>query len=182
MDEDTIGNEPLFHANAAIRIAASPQEIYALISDLPRSGAWSPECQGGRWAVGEPGTVGAVFAGENLRSPEVVGWAPVVRGTWTTYSEVVAAEPAVTFRWAMHDKAGRKQESVWGFDIGPADEGSTLTHHFRMGAATEGIVGITAEMDETQKQQFFTEWGEKIASDLAVTLQRIKAVLETEDR
>jgi hypothetical protein len=178
MGETTNENKPLFRAEAEIEISATPQEIYSVISDLPRSGEWSPECQGGEWVTGEPATAGAVFRGENRRDPDVVAWAPVVRGVWTTYSEVVTAEPDRTFRWAMHDSAGRKQHSVWGFDIREADGSSVLVHHFRMDAATEGIVGITSEMDETQKARFFEEWGDKIAGDLAVTLERIKVVIE----
>jgi hypothetical protein len=175
MGENVSGAEPLFQADATIRIAVTPQ---AAVSDLARSGAWSPECQGGTWSRGEPGAVGSVFEGRNLRSPEVVAWAPVVRGAWTTHSEVVTAEPGRAFFWAMHNSAGEKQDSVWGFEIEAADEGTVLTHRFRMGTPTEGILGITAEMDQEQKQQFFKEWGEKISGDLAATLRRIKAVLE----
>lgn len=178
MGETTNENKPLFRAAAEIEISATPQEIYSVISDLPRSGEWSPECQGGEWITGEPATAGAVFRGHNLRDPDVVAWAPVVRGAWTTHAEVVTAERDRTFRWAMHNSAGQKQDSVWAFDIEETDGGSVLTHHFRMGAATEGIVGITSEMDETQKRRFFEEWGDKVAGDLAVTLERIKVVVE----
>ncbi|MGP2441709.1 SRPBCC family protein [Streptomyces sp. JW3] len=178
MGETSRATEPLLRASADIGISATPREIYELISDLPRSGEWSPECQGGAWVAGEPATVGAVFRGENHRSPDVVSWAPVVRGAWTTHAEVVAAEPGRTFRWAMHDSAGHKQSSVWGFDIEAAAEGSVLVHHFRMDAATEGIRGITAEMDEVEKKRFFQEWGDKVAGDLAATLERVKAVVE----
>ncbi|KJS53300.1 SRPBCC family protein [Streptomyces rubellomurinus] len=171
--------QPIFSADADIRVAATPLDVYAVLSDLPRSGEWSPECQGGEWVVGAPAEVGSVFRGENLRSEDVVAWAPVVRGRWTTHAQVVAAEPGRTFRWAMHDSAGEPQQSVWGFDIEPAEGGgSLLTHHFRMNAATEGIKGITAEMDAGAKERFFAEWGDKISADLAVTLRRIKAVVE----
>ncbi|MGJ5694325.1 SRPBCC family protein, partial [Streptomyces pratensis] len=67
---------------------------------------------------------------------------------------------------------------VWGFDVEEDGEGSVLTHHFRMGTATEGVVGITAEMDENGKRRFFAEWGEKIDGDLAATLRRIKDLIE----
>ncbi|GLW70758.1 hypothetical protein Kpho02_30570 [Kitasatospora phosalacinea] len=170
---------PIFSTDADIRISAPPSEVYAVVSDLPRSFEWSPECLGGEWVSGEPSAVGSVFRGDNVRAEDVVAWAPVVRGRWQTHAEVVAAEPGRTFRWAMCDSQGRKQESVWGFDVEPAgDGGSLLTHHFRMDAPTEGIRGITAEMDEAAKQRFFAEWGDKISADLAVTLRRIKAVVE----
>ncbi|HMC72468.1 MAG TPA: SRPBCC family protein, partial [Mycobacteriales bacterium] len=107
-----------------------------------------------------------------------VAWAPVVRGVWTTESEVVTAEPGRTFRWAMRTKAGQAQDSVWGFDIEPADGGCRLVHHFRMGEPTEGIRGITAGMDDAKKRRFFAEWGAKLQSDMRVTVERIKNVVE----
>ncbi|MEU3049815.1 SRPBCC family protein [Streptomyces sanyensis] len=175
---DTGVTAPLFASRAEIRIAAAPDAVYRIVSDLPRSGEWSPECRGGSWVTGEAGAVGSVFRGENERSPEVVAWAPVVRGTWTTHAEVVAAEPGRTFRWAMHDSRGERQQSVWAFDVEPDGDGTLLVHHFRMDAPTEGIRGITAEMDDDRKRAFFAEWGEKVAGDLAETLHRIRAVIE----
>ncbi|NEB10991.1 SRPBCC family protein [Streptomyces coelicoflavus] len=169
---------PLFQSRAETRIAAAPDVVYDVVSDLTRSGEWSPECRGGTWETGEPGAVGSVFRGENERAEDVVAWAPVVRGTWTTYAEVVAAEPGRTFRWAMRDSKGNRQESVWAFDVVRDGDGTLLTHHFRMDAATEGIRGITAGMDDTRRQAFFAEWGEKVARDLAETLRRIRTVLE----
>ncbi|CAL9491140.1 MULTISPECIES: SRPBCC family protein [Streptomyces] len=171
---------PLFRSRAQVHVAATPAEVYAAVSDLARMGEWSPECLGGEWTTGEPGAVGSVFRGDNERAEDVVAWAPVVRGRWTTYAEVVAAEPGRTFQWAMHNSKGEKQDSVWGFTIEPDGEGTLLVHHFRMGAATEGIQGITAEMDDARKQQFFAEWGDKVAGDLAETLGRIKVVIEKE--
>ncbi|MFI8102772.1 SRPBCC family protein [Streptomyces sp. NPDC086023] len=178
MAQTTHTETPLFELSASLHVDAAPEEVYAVVSDLGRSGEWSPECVGGAWISGEPRTVGSVFRGENLRADDVVGWAPVVRGTWFTESEVVAAEPGRTFDWAMRDSAGRRQESVWGFAIAPEGTGSRLTHHFRMGSATEGIKGITAEMSAERRQQFFTEWGAKVEGDLGATLARIKDVVE----
>lgn len=173
-----MAENPLFSSAAEVHIDASPDEVYAVVGDLARSGEWSPECVGGAWISGAPGAVGAVFRGENVRAEEVVSWAPVVRGTWFTESEVVTAEPGRVFAWSMRTKAGVKQDSVWTYDITPAERGCVLAHRFRMGTATEGIRGITSEMDESQRTAFFTEWGEKVAGDLAVTLNRIKGVIE----
>ncbi|WP_328316226.1 SRPBCC family protein [Streptomyces sp. NBC_00388] len=178
MDRSISDESPLFELRARVDVSAAPDDVYAIVSDLPRSGEWSPECLGGEWASGAPSSVGAVFRGENLREESVVSWAPVVRGKWTTHSEVVAAEPGLTFRWAMRDTAGRRQQSVWGFDIEPTEGGCTLTHHFRMDKATEGIRGIVAGMDEQERRRFFIEWGAKVEGDLAATLQRVKAVVD----
>ncbi|MEU5404120.1 SRPBCC family protein [Streptomyces sp. NPDC005963] len=171
-------NVPAFQVSAETQLSASPDEVYATVSDLPRSGEWSIECTGGQWISGTPSTVGAVFRGENHRPADVVAWAPVVRGTWATESEVVEAEPGRVFRWAIRDRAGRRQESVWSFEIRAAQHGCVLVHHFWMGSHTEGIRGITADMDPAEKQKFFSDWTDKLAADLAATVQRIKRVIE----
>src|SRR4051812_3824382 len=101
MGTSIVDTEPLFELRSEITVAASPELVYSVVSDLPRSGEWSPECTGGEWVSGTPGTVGAVFRGSNLRPEDVVGWAPLIRGVWHTDSQVVAAEPGRTFRWAM---------------------------------------------------------------------------------
>jgi polyketide cyclase/dehydrase/lipid transport protein len=174
-----IDSSPLFELSTETRVAATPQEIYSVVSDLGRSGEWSPECQGGEWISGAPSMVGAIFRGENLRAEDVVGWAPLVRGTWYTECRVVAAEPGRTFRWMMLTHAQEDQESVWGFDIEAAGDGCKLVHHFRMGKATAGIHKIVAEMDETERKQFVEDWTAKLVQDLDDTVKRIKDVIET---
>jgi hypothetical protein len=169
-----------FRASAAIFVPAPPAEVYDTVSDLPRSGEWSPECTGGSWVDGTPAKVGSVFRGTNHRATDVVGWAPVVRGEWTTEAEVTAAEPGRTFRWAMRDSAGHAQESVWGFDLAETAGGTLLTHHFRMGRATEGIEGITADMCRAERAQFIREWQVKIEKDLRKTVERIARLMSAE--
>lgn len=173
-----VDSRPLFELRAEIAVAAAPEKTYSVVSDLRRSGEWSPECKGGEWVSGEPGALGAVFRGENLRSADVVGWAPLIRGVWYTECQVVAAEPSRTFQWAMRTHTGRNQASVWGFDMRPTDSGCVLVHHFRMDEATEGIRKIVSDLDEAARKRFVVEWTAKLEDDLAVTLQRIKTIVE----
>ncbi|WAU83974.1 SRPBCC family protein [Streptomyces sp. Qhu-G9] len=173
------GVAPLFEICAESHVARTPEFVYSVVSDLPRSHQWSEECTGGEWIHGAPGAVGSVFRGHNFRRAEVVAWAPVVRGSWTTTSEVTTAEPGHRFSWAMRTHDGRAQDSVWGFTLRPADGGTRLTHHFRMGTATEGIRGITAEMNDDRKRKFFDEWRAKVQADMAATVERLRKVIET---
>jgi uncharacterized protein YndB with AHSA1/START domain len=70
------------------RIAAAPDEVYALISDVTNMGRWSPENTGGRWVRGASGpAVGARFRGANRD-----GWR-----RWSTTCEVVEVEPGKRF-------------------------------------------------------------------------------------
>ena len=171
--------DALFETGAELSVPAAPGDIYALLSDLCNSPLWSNECVGGQWVSGGPGEVGSVFRGDNERSAEVVAWAPVARGRWSTYAEVVRATPGEEFAWAMRDHAGRAQDSVWSFTITPVDGGSLLAHRFRMGRPTEGIREITSGMTEDERKRFRREWAGKLARDLSATVRRIRTVLET---
>lgn len=177
MTTGIIDTRPLFRASADVHVDVPPDAAYALVSGLENSSLWSPECRGGTW-TGEPGRVGSVFRGENYRSPDVVGWAPLVRGTWFTEAEVIVAEPARTFQWTMLTHTGTAQRSVWGFDVEPAGTGCLLRHHFEMTEATEGIHHIVADLDEEARGRFVGEWSDKIQDDIEVTLVRIKEILE----
>ncbi|MEY3619020.1 MAG: hypothetical protein RL726_1718, partial [Actinomycetota bacterium] len=47
-------------------IAASPEVVWEMVSDLTRMGEWSPENKGGEWIKGATGpAVGASFKGRN---------------------------------------------------------------------------------------------------------------------
>ncbi|MFE1248377.1 SRPBCC family protein [Streptomyces sp. NPDC058735] len=178
MTQSIIDTSPLFDLRADVHVSATPLAVYSVVSDLPRSAEWSPECRGGTWTSGEPSTVGAVFRGENLRSEDVVSWAPLVRGVWHTECRITAAEPGRTFRWMMLSHASEDQESIWGFDMAPAEDGCVLTHHFRMGRATAGIHKIVADLDEDDRKRFIADWTAKLEQDLDATLKRIKDVIE----
>ncbi|MFJ6692990.1 SRPBCC family protein [Streptomyces sp. NPDC091294] len=168
-----------FLVRSQIFVAASPETVYETVSDLSRSGEWSTECQGGTWVRGEPSTVGAVFEGRNVRGTEPVPWAPVIRGEWTTKAEVVEAVPGKVFRWVILTEAGARQESTWSFEIEPAEGGSLLIHHYRLGRLTEGLAKIfRAGLDEAGRDRFVKEWNAKLAADVQRTVERVKAVVE----
>lgn len=175
----TVSVKETFRIRVDIAVAARPEIVFDYVTDLTRSGEWSPECLGGSWTEGTPAAVGSVFTARNHREPDVVAWAPVVRGDWTTQCEVVEVDAPRVFRWAMRDGAGRAQESVWSFEIAPAPGGSKLTHAFRMGALTEGMRGILAGLDPAEKERFVADWADKLDGDMRATLARIKATLES---
>lgn len=170
--------ETTFRVRAEIAIAASPHEVYDTVSDLARSGEWSPECRGGRWISGMPGAVGSVFRGDNLRGTDVVSWAPVVRGGWQTESEVTAAERGRLFQWVVLNSAGEKQDSTWTYEIRPTRDGCVLVHHYRLGRLTEGLAKIFDGLSEAGCARFVTEWNAKLGQDVATSLKRLKTVVE----
>jgi uncharacterized protein YndB with AHSA1/START domain len=96
------------------RIAASPQVLYDLVSDVTAMGRWSPETQACRWLDGADGpTVGARFKGTNKD-----GWRK-----WTTTCTVVAAEPGRRFEFDV--VFGGLPVSRWTYEF-TADGDATL--------------------------------------------------------
>lgn len=168
----------IFDVSVTTTIEAAPATVYDYVTDLPRSGDWSPECTGGQWIYGDPPKVGAVFRGSNHRSAHTVAWAPVVRGEWITESEVVVAQPPTRFSWAMRDRSGRIQESIWSFWIDDAPRGSVLRHEFTMGSLTEGMREILARLSPDEQNHFIEQWRDKLEADMSSAVAAIKRNIE----
>lgn len=98
-------------------LPATPEAVYALVSDLPRMGEFSPENTGGSWVKGATGpAVGAKFKGTNAKGKK----------KWSTDATVTTAEPGKEF--AFDVTAAGMKVAGWGFSIEPAEGGSKVTH------------------------------------------------------
>ncbi len=77
--------------SGSVVVDATSEQLYALVSDVTRTGEWSPICRECWWDEGSGPEVGAWFSGRN----EVPG------RTWETRSQVVVAEPGREFAWQV---------------------------------------------------------------------------------
>jgi len=65
--------------SVSVEINAPVEKVWAMITDLPRMGEWSPENQGGEWAKGATGpAIGATFKGRNKNGKKKWGTNVVV--------------------------------------------------------------------------------------------------------
>ena len=103
--------DSLTHADSVV-VRSSPEALYDLVSDVTRTGEWSPVCRACWWDEGTPGEVGSWFTGRN-ETPE---------RTWETRSQVVAAERGREFAWLVGGAYAR-----WGFTLEPVEDGTRLT-------------------------------------------------------
>jgi uncharacterized protein YndB with AHSA1/START domain len=93
-------------------MAAPPERVWSLVSDVTRMGEWSPEASAADWLGGATGpAVGARFKGRNQR-----GWR-----RWSTKAEVVEAEPGKAF--AFDVTSGPLKVARWGYRLEPTDGG-----------------------------------------------------------
>lgn len=96
----------------SIEIAATPEVVFATISDLPSMGRLSPENTGGEWLGGATGpALGAKFKGSNARDG----------ATWSTTARVTTFEPPT--RFAFNVTYGPFRVAKWEYSIEPTLEG-----------------------------------------------------------
>lgn len=110
--------DTLRHSGSLV-INRTPDELYALISDVTKMGDWSPVCKACWWEEGGGAKVGAVFTGRNELGER----------TWETKSEVVAANPGKEFAWAVAEPPTRAR---WGYTFKAVDGGTELTETWEL--------------------------------------------------
>jgi uncharacterized protein YndB with AHSA1/START domain len=99
--------------SSSTKIAAPPEVVYALVSDLCRMGEWSPENTGGRWVGGASGAVeGARFKGTNQCGVK----------KWST--TVTITDATAPTRFTFINKVGPKIVAEWSYRIVPTDGGA----------------------------------------------------------
>lgn len=151
-----------YELSDSVTIAASPAQVFDVISDITRTGEWSVQCYQTTWDSDERG-VGATFTGHN-RAPG---------REWSTVSEIMASESGVEFAWRV---AG--SDALWGFHLEPVhrrDDATVLTEYTAFTSAGEEFFLSMFGQDAIEQ-----EAGCKEAATYGITetLQNIKAIFE----
>jgi uncharacterized protein YndB with AHSA1/START domain len=107
----------------SVHVAASPEEVWALVSDVTRIGEFSPETFEARWTRGSTGPeVGASFKGHVKRN----GVGP----TYWSPCQVTVSEPLKAFEFAVGTDAVTLNN--WGYRLEPEGSGTLVTEYFRL--------------------------------------------------
>lgn len=155
--------EPLSYFES-ILIATSPEKLYELVSDVTRTGEWSPICKECWWLDGDGPREGAWFAGRNESNGRV----------WETKSLVEVAEPGVKFAWLVGGTRVR-----WAYTIEPVAAGARLTETWEF--LPDGI----ALFHDKYKEDAHTQIEERTRAartGIPATLSAIKKIAEAESR
>ena len=103
--------------SVSAKVNAPAEKVWAMVTDLPRMGEWSPENQGGTWAKGATGpAVGAVFKGRNKNG----------KRSWSTSVRVNACDAPRKFSFGL--MVFGKNWCDWVYEIEPDGAGCTVTH------------------------------------------------------
>lgn len=150
---------PLTFADS-IHVEADPASVYAVVSDVTRTGEWSPTCQECWWDEGQGPRAGAWFTGRNV----------VPEREWTTRSQVVVADPGAAFGWSVGP--GRV---VWTYRMEPSGDGTLLTESWEF--TPEGQAYIAERFGEHAEAQIRARTAAARA-DIPATLAALKRIIE----
>lgn len=123
-------------------IAASPDALWKMVSDVTRMGEWSPENVGGVWTKGATGpAVGARFKGKNQSGKK----------SWSTDCTVTSATPGESF--VFEAKAGPFKIAEWRYLFEAAGDGCKVTETWtdRRGATVKFLGKIISGVDDRAK-------------------------------
>ncbi|MGH8869885.1 MAG: SRPBCC family protein [Actinomycetes bacterium] len=156
-----MGDDSGLRHEDSVVVAAAPEVLFDLVTDIGRTGEWSPVCTGCWWDdPAEAGQVGAWFTGRN----------ELPHRTWQTRSQVVVAQRPSEFAFLVGDGFVR-----WGYTFEPVREGTLLAESWHFLPA-----GI---------EMFQRKYGEESAAEIAertraartgipATLAAIKVIAE----
>lgn len=140
------------HADAGV--------LYGMVSDLPRIGEWSPECESVEWE-GEVTTpvVGTTFVGHNAGGPGR-------RIRYSRHGSVLVADPGREFTF-ITDEGGRPS-TVWRYTFTPAGDRTRVTEAYEV-----RWIPVWARILDVPLNRH----GELLAN-MATTLENLKAAAE----
>ncbi len=107
----------------SLQVEATPEQVWALLTDITRAGEWSHENTGGEWLDGATGPVpGARFRGRNAQ------------GTyrWTRQCEILAVDPGRSISWRTIPTRLYRDSTVWTYVLERNSGGCRITQHFEV--------------------------------------------------
>ncbi|MGZ4445643.1 MAG: SRPBCC family protein [Nocardioides sp.] len=149
--------EPLLEET--IEVAATPAQVWALVSDLPRMATWSPQVARTFVRGGGPVGLGTRTLNVNRRGLLV----------WPTRAKVVRFEPHTEIALRIKDNF-----TIWSFTLEPTETGTRIVQRRE---APDGISSVSLRLTDSVLggQRGFTE---ELRAGMRQTLARIKAEVE----
>ena len=144
----------------SVDVAAPADVVWALVSDLPGMGRFSPETRGGTWTGGASGpAVGARFRGRNAQGLR----------RWSTQVTVVECVPGCTFGFAVSSLG--LPVALWRYEVEPAATGCRVTESWtdRRGRLLRGLGALVTGVADREAYA---------ATSVEATLAAVKAEAE----
>jgi uncharacterized protein YndB with AHSA1/START domain len=102
---------------------ASPESVWAVVSDVTRVGDWSHECRGSDWIDGATSArPGARFRGRNK-----LNWR-----SWSRVNEVVKADAPHELAWKTIATTLFPDSTQWTITLEPVDGGTRIVQRYEV--------------------------------------------------
>jgi uncharacterized protein YndB with AHSA1/START domain len=103
-------------------VDATPEQVYAVVTDVTRVAEWSHECRGAEWLDGASApAVGARFRGTNK----------VSRFGWSRVCTVTALEPGRSFAYRTYGGVP-PDSTAWSFELHPVGDGCRVVQRYEI--------------------------------------------------
>ncbi|WP_137726437.1 SRPBCC family protein [Prescottella subtropica] len=142
---------------AGIEIAATPQDVWTIVSDLKRMGEWSPQCRKMRVS-------GEVREGTKTFNINRQGLL-----VWPTTSKVIRFEPnkEIAFRIA-------ENRTIWSYTLEPTETGTRVVERREAPTGTSAVSQFLVKMVFGGPDKFEAD----LTAGMNATLARIKNAAE----
>lgn len=144
---------------ATIDIAATPQQVWAVLGDLGRMKEFSPQCRLMK-TVGGPARVGSTTINVNRKGLLV----------WPTTSKILAFEPGRELRFRINEN-----RSIWSYVLEPTETGTRVVQRREAPTGTSKVSQTLINLAMGGTESFDAE----MVVGMNATLARVKNVVET---
>lgn len=151
-----------------VDVAASPERVWELVSDINIPAKFSQEFQGAEWVEGDGPALGASFVGRNERTD--------VDRKWETRSYIVACDPPQVFAWNVNDRD--EPSALWRFELERIPGGTRLRQRFIIGRRLSAT-GTAMTENPDQANEILAGRRAQHRSNMNLTIQGIKRLAET---
>ena len=171
--EDPAETEDLIAAGPGVTveidIAATPERVWELASDINIPARFSTEFQGADWVDADGPQKGASFRGRNERSD--------VDRKWETMSYVVAYDEPRVFGWNVNDLD--RPSAQWRFELEKIPGGTRLRQRFILGRRLSATGNAMVDNPD-QAHRILSSRIEQHRGNMMLNLQGIKILAEKE--
>lgn len=148
------------NVSQSIDIAASPEDVFRVITDLPSMDRLSPENTGGEWLDGASGpALGVKFKGTNVNGTK----------SWSTTVTIAEFVPPTSF--AFEVTVGPAKVARWSYVVESTPTGSRVTESW-----TDRRSALSKWMGDKASGRVHRD--EFTAESITVTLENLKKSLE----
>ncbi len=151
----------LWSDEATAEIAAPPESVWALLSNIELMGDWSPVCRRCEWLGGaSSAAVGARFVGHNRQ----------LGARWSRECVITTCNPARALEF--HTLFDGRPSTLWRYHLEPSPLGTRITESYEMLAVPRWVALLQRIPRMSGRSRRDAQRG------MQQTLQRLKATTE----